>query len=187
MKCTHCGLINPESALRCDCGYDFATQTIKSSYLPAQPKSSWERWGFLLTSPAIFIVLGPPVGYFSSLFIPFIKSVKINGFTANDWRLLIAWFPAAYAFGGIPALSTGILYGFISLILPHKILRNFLCRALLGGAIGMVSTRVFCQFSDLNTDLVFWAGLPAGAICGLLPQNCPSKSLLQLIAEKRVG
>ena len=34
MKCINCGLINPETALRCDCGYDFATQSMMASYVP---------------------------------------------------------------------------------------------------------------------------------------------------------
>ena len=33
MKCPNCGLINPDSALRCDCGYDFPSATMKESYL----------------------------------------------------------------------------------------------------------------------------------------------------------
>lgn len=33
MKCPRCGLINPESAQRCDCGYDFQSQTTEKSYL----------------------------------------------------------------------------------------------------------------------------------------------------------
>jgi uncharacterized RDD family membrane protein YckC len=33
MKCPRCGLINPETALRCDCGWDFGTGTAKESYL----------------------------------------------------------------------------------------------------------------------------------------------------------
>ncbi len=37
MKCPYCGLINPDNALRCDCGYDFETRTVEPSYLtPAQ-------------------------------------------------------------------------------------------------------------------------------------------------------
>ena len=33
MECPKCGLINPSEALRCDCGYDFLTKTVQSSYL----------------------------------------------------------------------------------------------------------------------------------------------------------
>jgi len=34
-KCPRCGLFNPPEAIRCDCGYDFKTQTVESSYLAA--------------------------------------------------------------------------------------------------------------------------------------------------------
>ncbi len=34
MKCPNCSLINPESALRCDCGFDFVSKTMKDPYLP---------------------------------------------------------------------------------------------------------------------------------------------------------
>ena len=33
MKCVHCGLLNPEGAVRCDCGYDFASRALMDSYL----------------------------------------------------------------------------------------------------------------------------------------------------------
>ena len=32
-SCPNCQLINPPSALRCDCGYDFETGTMQQSYL----------------------------------------------------------------------------------------------------------------------------------------------------------
>ena len=32
MECPRCGLINPDSAQRCDCGYDFQTQTVERPY-----------------------------------------------------------------------------------------------------------------------------------------------------------
>jgi hypothetical protein len=34
-KCPRCGLFSPEEAIRCDCGYDFKSQTVQSSYLVA--------------------------------------------------------------------------------------------------------------------------------------------------------
>jgi uncharacterized RDD family membrane protein YckC len=33
VKCPKCGLLNPPTALRCDCGWDFARNTMKESYL----------------------------------------------------------------------------------------------------------------------------------------------------------
>jgi len=32
MKCPRCGLFNPDTAQRCDCGYDFATKTVQKAY-----------------------------------------------------------------------------------------------------------------------------------------------------------
>jgi hypothetical protein len=32
MKCPKCGLINPDEAQRCDCGYDFENHTMEKSY-----------------------------------------------------------------------------------------------------------------------------------------------------------
>jgi hypothetical protein len=37
MKCPNCGLICPSEAERCDCGYDFASQRLRESYLPSGP------------------------------------------------------------------------------------------------------------------------------------------------------
>jgi hypothetical protein len=34
--CPSCKLGNPSTALRCDCGYDFVTDTVKRSYLDPQ-------------------------------------------------------------------------------------------------------------------------------------------------------
>ena len=36
-ECPSCDLMNPSSAVRCDCGYDFATGAIKKSYLKGSP------------------------------------------------------------------------------------------------------------------------------------------------------
>ena len=40
MKCPRCGLFNPESAQRCDCGYDFETRSVDKAYFSqGLPKS----------------------------------------------------------------------------------------------------------------------------------------------------
>ena len=33
MECPNCGLLNPARAERCDCGYDFASRSMKESLL----------------------------------------------------------------------------------------------------------------------------------------------------------
>jgi len=39
MDCPNCKLVNPPTAARCDCGYDFQTHTMKRSYLTEQNQS----------------------------------------------------------------------------------------------------------------------------------------------------
>ena len=41
MDCPKCGLVNVETAERCDCGYDFASGQMKLSY--ANPRSRDDR------------------------------------------------------------------------------------------------------------------------------------------------
>ncbi len=32
IKCSRCGLFSPDTAQRCNCGYDFETQTVQKAY-----------------------------------------------------------------------------------------------------------------------------------------------------------
>jgi len=51
MKCPHCGLLNPVDAIRCDCGYDFESATLKDSYLPVGSRNKRRRsWGASMQS-----------------------------------------------------------------------------------------------------------------------------------------
>ncbi len=40
MVCPHCKLINPPTAQRCDCGYDFPTGKLRGSYLTERERKS---------------------------------------------------------------------------------------------------------------------------------------------------
>jgi hypothetical protein len=44
MNCPKCGLLNSESALRCDCGYDFQTKTMQPSYLESGKTGGKKTW-----------------------------------------------------------------------------------------------------------------------------------------------
>lgn len=56
MECPKCSLINPQTAQRCDCGYDFESGTMKRPYLSSEEREkvslSW-RYG-----PLALIVAG---------------------------------------------------------------------------------------------------------------------------------
>ena len=63
MDCPRCGLINPPEAQRCDCGYDFASRQMKSSYLSAEELESMDsptpdEWGSSMFFPALGSELG---------------------------------------------------------------------------------------------------------------------------------
>jgi hypothetical protein len=40
--CPKCGTVNPPEALRCDCGYDFASREMKQSYLTGKDRKSFD-------------------------------------------------------------------------------------------------------------------------------------------------
>lgn len=46
-KCPRCGLWSPADALRCDCGWDFASSAMKASYVEpakANPRAGSRGW-----------------------------------------------------------------------------------------------------------------------------------------------
>ena len=45
-ECPNCGLINPDTELSCECGYDFTTGQIKKSYL-SQSELKKSNFGIL--------------------------------------------------------------------------------------------------------------------------------------------
>ena len=58
MDCPKCGQISPPGALRCDCGYDFASKTMRESYLPpVKPRQQGSMEAWLRRRPAIWAIL----------------------------------------------------------------------------------------------------------------------------------
>ena len=55
MNCPRCGLINPGTAQRCDCGYDFISKSLKKSYATSTSNSSSSR--IAIGAQAVALVL----------------------------------------------------------------------------------------------------------------------------------
>lgn len=56
--CPKCGLVNPPSAVRCDCGYDFVSKTVEQSYATTGGKTAWPDGCSRLLGYAL-LALGP--------------------------------------------------------------------------------------------------------------------------------
>src|SRR5262247_2752378 len=97
MKCINCSLINPETAARCDCGYDFATQSMMASYIPGyeSPRRRSRLRPFVHTA-IVFVGIGPPVGFFVSFVVRAALTEGIGSLSTNDLYYIGALLYAAY-------------------------------------------------------------------------------------------
>ncbi len=59
MDCPKCGLTNPASAFRCDCGYDFSSREVKDSYLGGKDTKYTGVAGWLLFFCISLTILNP--------------------------------------------------------------------------------------------------------------------------------
>jgi hypothetical protein len=65
MDCPRCGLINPATASRCDCGYDFQTRTIERPFYQQKLPRDIKRFLVLIVvlnaiSAAVVLASGDP-------------------------------------------------------------------------------------------------------------------------------
>ncbi len=141
-RCPHCGLWNLETALQCDCGYNFSTGTKPGVDLDGKNRASsrmaWLGLGLSLlgTLPYLFLA-----GFYLSRTTPAHEAIS----TITSYALLPGFF-----FGFIFGL-TGITLGFLAFArTPRKmkILAIAIGCLILGvaGIIGNVWFYATCQF-----------------------------------------
>ena len=56
MRCPNCGLVNPDSAQRCDCGYDFPSGTLKAPDPGAAPPAPAQAAPWVLESLGVLLL-----------------------------------------------------------------------------------------------------------------------------------
>jgi hypothetical protein len=70
-KCPNCGLVSPPEASTCDCGHDFATRTMGSSFLRTKPhrseRPSLKKAAYLVLSALALVLVSAIPGIAESL------------------------------------------------------------------------------------------------------------------------
>ena len=100
MNCPQCGLINPETAQRCDCGYDFISKSVEKPDVSSSPNT-----------PPSKIAVGAQV-----VALVLAGAAVIWG----CWMIHVALFPGASGeFGGYSVLLAAVVdlpAGLVSLV-----------------------------------------------------------------------
>jgi len=121
MECKNCGLLNPDTAMRCDCGYDFATQTVRESYLVKKAMPASDNWvrqhaiacGVVLGIEVLLLMMRPPFDddpflhkVLSYPLRPGLFAASLLSLEGTDLRSVAAWL----VFGlGMNAMLYGAL------------------------------------------------------------------------------
>ena len=120
LKCPRCGLVNDPDALRCDCGFDFGSQTLKEPYDLDRAKASASPAGIV---GCILALLGALMAFFF---------VTTRSFVAVPSRLLTPGNPFNFLwvlfFAGLVCLAF-VLYNEHTIAIPKKVVSNMRTRA----------------------------------------------------------
>lgn len=81
VKCPRCGLFSPDSAQRCDCGYDFETKAVQEAYFKQKLPSAIETY-------FMFVVAVNVVGGVIAI-VAFHDLVHM--ISAGVWSVVIWW------------------------------------------------------------------------------------------------
>jgi hypothetical protein len=74
--CPGCGLTNPTEAQRCDCGYDFTTHQVRSSYLTDKQLVQIYEDTSEATKIRGLALFGSPYALFFALFVILVNLVE---------------------------------------------------------------------------------------------------------------
>ena len=108
MDCPRCGLINPETAQRCDCGYDFREGIVKKPYFEQKLPKVIRIYPFVIALLFLLIVVNALLNKDLSVLPGLIIWAAISSFLyvqlkkGKNWAriaLTILTFPAGLVLG----------------------------------------------------------------------------------------
>ena len=87
VNCPNCNLVNPDTAARCDCGYDFTTKEMAVSYLhgnqgDSAPPHEIKRTSVLLV--ILFVIITAGI-YYPAWFLHQKEGLKQAELQAKTW------------------------------------------------------------------------------------------------------
>ena len=97
--CPKCGLLNPPGASRCDCGYDFQSQSVEDSYLEKARGATIKGSALspLTTGDIIVCIVFP----FAGVIVGLVRAIrrKPGALQMLGWSLLVIVIAVAVCFG----------------------------------------------------------------------------------------